>query len=441
MIVGGGPSGLGPYTPQMAFATGTKAFPAYSPTSTPILDVLRPAPRAREGSLTTGEYFFLGSLVIGIFVFMPRVREALGSFSSASLALAIVVIAMPAAALGGALLVHEIGHFAAGWAAGFRPNRMSSDSSSALQALHACESACLDGLLIEPPKTRSLRRGLAVLFFGGPCASFLSAAGAELYLYRVQTGSMVQLWVHLFAALNVLVSMASLLPDTKRGGKFSDGARLIMLGKNDARAARWFAILEMQLAFHSGVHPRDWDPDVVARATMINDGSRDAVTANWLAYLWASERQDITSATKYLEDALTAPSACSRLLRRKLFLEAAFFQAWFRDNPEKARSWAAFIPDKKLASFELQRLNIALLWAEGKLFDAFEKWPAYFESLRQTPESPARVLAEKSALEWKHQMESRMLTRAWRALSILQEVELAGSPALPAATGADVSSW
>lgn len=425
----------------MALATETKAFPAYSPTSTPILDVLRPAPNAREGRLTTGEYFFLSSLVIGLLIFLPRLRDAVATLSFASAGIAILALAMPAAALGGALLVHEIGHLMAGWAAGFRPHRMRNGNFSARQRLHACEYVRVAGLLLEPKKTTHLRRRLAVLFFGGPCASLLFAAGLELYVGFGQTGPMMQLWLHLLAAFNLLVSMVSLLPDAIRGGKFSDGARVLMLARNDARAARWFAILEMQLAFNSGVHPRDWDQNLVVGATLINDDSRDAVTANWLAYLWASERQDITSATKYLEDALATPAACSRSLRRRLFLEAAVFQAWFRDNPAKARSWAALIRNKRLAPFERQRLNIALLWAEGKLFDAFEKWPKYFQSLRQTPESPARALAEKSAIEWKHQMESRMLTRAWRALSMSQEVELCGSGAVPAAPGAEASSW
>lgn len=424
----------------MALATETNAFPAYSPTSTPILDVLRTAPHSREGKLTTGEYFFLSSLLIGILVVLPRLRDALTAFVSASASLAVIALAMPAAALGGALLVHEIGHLMAGWVAGFRPHRIGARGYSARQRLHACELVRVGCLLLEPRKMSKLRGRLAVLFLGGPVAGLLFAAGVELYQHGARAGFMVQLWLHLLAAFSILGSMASLLPDASRGGKFSDGARLVMLWKNDERAARWFAILQMQLTLSSGVHPRDWDPSLVAGATLINDGSRDAVTANWLGYFWASERQDITSATKYLEDALAAPAACSRSLRRRLFLEAAVFQAWFRDNPGKARSWAVLIQDRKLTSFERQRLNIALLWAEGKLFDAFEKLPDYFASLRQLPESPVRALAEKSAVEWKHQMESRMLTRAWRALySMSQEVELSASAAV-ASTGTHAPS-
>jgi hypothetical protein len=111
-------------------------------------------------------------------------------------------------------------------------------------------------------------------------------------------------------------------------------------------------------------------------------------------------------------------------LRDRLYLEAAVFQAWFRDNPANAHSWAALIHSGTLAVFEQKRLTIAILWAEGKLFDAFDKLKEYFAALRELPESPARALAEKSALEWKHQMESRMLTRAWRSMyNMSQQVE------------------
>jgi hypothetical protein len=172
------------------------------------------------------------------------------------------------------------------------------------------------------------------------------------------------------------------------------------------------------------VHPRDWDKSALVSATVANDDSRDAVSGNWLAYLWAFESQDITSATRYLEDALAAPPSSSNWLRDRLFVEAAVFQAWFRDNPVKARSWAAMIHNDKLSPFQGLRLNMALLWADGKPFEAWEQMVDYLKLLDGIPDANARELARKSALEWKHQMESRMLTRAWRTMyAMSQEVE------------------
>jgi hypothetical protein len=122
-------------------------------------------------------------------------------------------------------------------------------------------------------------------------------------------------------------------------------------------------------------------------------------------------------------------------LRDHLFLEAAVFQAWFRDNPSKALFWVYRIRSKRLTRLQKQRLDIALLWAEGRLFDAWEKLvQSYLPLLRELPESPGRQMAEESALEWKRQMESRMLTRAWRSMySISRQIEPASLQAAFAA--------
>ena len=69
-------------------------------------------------------------------------------------------------------------------------------------------------------------------------------------------------------------------------------------------------------------------------------------------------------------------------------------------------------------------MKIVLLWAEGKPFDAWEQMAGYINQLDAIADLNARDLARKSALEWKHQMESRMLTRAWRTMyAMSREVE------------------
>jgi len=61
-------------------------------------------------------------------------------------------------------------------------------------------------------------------------------------------------------------------------------------------------------------------------------------------------------------------------------------------------------------------MEIALQWAEGKPFDAWEKLGEYLLLLDETPVSSIRDLTQKNALEWKAQMESRMLAGAWAAM-------------------------
>ena len=403
----------------MTLAADTKTISAYSPTSTPVLDVMRTASHSRPLKLTAGEYFFLSSLLIGALTITPALGQApvrTGATGSLFQILFFFLLA-PACALAVAWLVHETGHLLAGFVAGFR------FSTPEPRQFHPGKAFWF--VTAYPRSRDGFRRRLVTLYAGGPFCGLALSAVLEFSRDWNQMEATIRFFVHLLAAMSALVSVAALLPDTKRNGNFSDGARLLMLLRNDELAARWFAIAELEAARVSGVHPRAWDPAVVARAVALQDDSRDSVAAHWLAYIWANAAGDITSASKYLEETLSAaPAVCAPGLRDQLYLEAAIFQAWFRDNPAKARSWAALIRPGRLDSLETQRLQIAVLWAEGKLFDAFEKLTAYLENLGKVPSSPVRELAEKNAVDWKHQMESRMLTRAWRAMySITQQVE------------------
>jgi hypothetical protein len=430
----------------MELATDTKTLAAYSPTSTPLLDVLRPVSGKSRGKPSAGELFFLSSAFMLAMFSVPALRRLAAVSTATHFWLGFVAI--PAAALPAAWIIHELGHLVAARLAGFRLVRLAlgetfTDNGRAEHKLHTCEAVPAGCMIFEPRKMDRLEGRLFTLFFGGPLASLLSAVLLESWRHwpnhHLAAGPPLVTWsVRVFSASSLLIGIASLLPDVGRRGNFSDGSRLIMLLKNDARATRWTAMIRMQLALGHGEHPRGWDSGWVGQAAHANDGSRDAVTANWLAYLWAAERQDITSATRYLEEALAAPSAASARLRDRLFLEAAIFQAWFRENPEKARSWVEQIHVRKLTAVQQQRITIALLWADGRLFDAWEQMEAYLILLGHLPDAPDRDLAEKSALEWRRQMESRMLTRAWRTMyNVSKEVE----GATVSGEGQEIASW
>jgi hypothetical protein len=400
----------------------------YSPTSTPVLDVFRPLPPKTKDSLSAGEYFLASSLVILTLVGLPGLRALVEAAPGVWAALIPLVAALAAG------FVHEAGHLFTGLFAGFKLKQIK------LGPLHLGKHSCcgepycgdvlsLNTAVLEPrvssQSDAALRRRLLLLSLGGPLASLLLAAALEISLYVAQPGFIIAFSLHVAAAFSGLIAIAALLPDANRRGIFSDGARVLMLARNDAKAERWLSNIRCQIALNQGHHPRDWDQSRVAMAAAVSDDSRDAFVARWLAYLWAAERQDITCATKYLEGALEVLAYSTPRMRDHLFLEAAVFQAWFRDNASKALFWVYRIRNRKLTRLQKLRLDIALLWAEGRLFDAWEKLGAgYLAGLRKLPASPGRTLAEESAAEWKRQMESRMLTRAWRSMySISRQLE------------------
>src|SRR5258708_5347480 len=442
-----GPSGS--YSP-MELAADTKHIAQYSPTSTPILDVVRPLPRKRD-RLSAGEYFFLSSAVILMLIGLPALRQAAESISSISisigmpLAFLVALLIIPGMALGAALAAHEAGHLLAAWMAGFQLAQRKFGKNAPAWKLYPCAVLRLSVVALEPRKADHLPRRLLFLVLGGPLASLFLPLLVESWLYWTRPHLLLAAFaVHVFSVFSVLVGIAALLPDTGKGN-FSDGSRILMLRKNDSGAQRWISIVQLQLALSSGEHPRTWNESSVTRAAEIDDDSRDALAARWLGYLWATERQDITSATKYLEEALAAPGSAPAWLRDRLFLEAAVFQAWFRDDSTKAHFWARRVRERKLTPLQQLRLDIALLWSHGKLFDAWEKMGGYFALLRDLPASPARDLVERSALEWKAQMESRMLTRAWRAMYSMShepEPKIAARPSAASVTKSPVNaSW
>jgi hypothetical protein len=430
--------------PHMELAADTKQIAKYSPTSTPILDVLRPLPSRKRLRLNTGEYLFLSGAVILTLVGLPAFRrsaEYMATLLGILPACAVVCLVIPGAALLAALTAHEAGHLLAASVAGFRISFFGRGRHAA-RKLYSCDALRLGVLSLEPRKLDRLARRLCFFATGGPFASLLLPALLEAYVRMTPVAFLSAFAVHVFTAMSLLLGVAELLPETGKG-TFSDGARILMLLKNDASARRWLSIVQLQLALDRGEHPRAWDETLVACAAAVDDDSRDAVAGRWLAYLWAAERQDITAATKYLEEALAAPASASAWLRDRLFLEAAVFQAWFREDSASAKYWVKRIRSRRLTPVQQLRLDVALLWAEGKLFDGFERLGGYLSLLAGLPASPARDLAEKSALEWKEQMKSRMLSRAWRAMySLTQQVELSAvQSAAPSAESPEIASW
>jgi hypothetical protein len=413
---------------ELAAETKLNTAQHYSPTSTPVLDVFRPLPPQTKESLSAGEYFLASSLAILTLVALPSLHSVVEIAPGYWAALIPVIAAL------GAGFAHEMGHILAGWLFGFRLKQIKIGALHLGGYARCGEPYCGDvitlGASVLEPRVNgqddaTLRRRLSLLMLGGPLASTLLAGALEAIYYISEPGFLFGFSLHVGAAFSGLIAIAASLPDVNRRGIFSDGARLLMLLRKDARAERWLSNIRCQVALNQGRHPRDWAPGCVSRAAAISDDSCDAYIARWLAYLWAAERQDITCATKYLEGALEVLSYSTPKMRDHLFLEAAVFQAWFRDNPSKALFWVYRIRNNKLTRLQKQRLDIALLWAEGRLFDAWEKLgTGYLAELRGLPVSPGRTLVEESAAEWKRQMESRMLTRAWRSMfSISSQLE------------------
>lgn len=402
--------------------TGTIASLGF-PTATPILDVLHPMPRQELGRFTTGDYFFISSAVIVAFTELPAIRSFVDLVAHQSVwAFWTGLVILPLVAFLVAVSLHQAGHLLAGRLTGFKPVRIKFGRFTLREELEPTDVLSLGFIVMRPNDGKNLRLRLMHLVAAGPLASLLVPLALEAGL-RVAQGPwgansfMLPAAVHLFSTFSFLLGIGSLLPDIDSWGNFSDGTRLLMLMKNDFRASRWLAIVELQLGLRLGQNPLEWGEDLVARALGHKDDSFDTVAAHWLGYLWASARQDLGQATKCLETALTGLAPSPGHLRDRILLEAAVFQAWYRHNLVKAHLWQSQISDPdSLPILDRQRLEIASVWAEGRSFDAWEKLQEHLHQIHELPDSPVRASAESHALEWKTQMESRMLAGAWATM-------------------------
>jgi hypothetical protein len=405
-------------------AAETQPLPALDfPSATPILDVLRPLSNQAEGRLSTGDYFFISSAIIFGFTELALVRQFLDSISSRSaLVFWTGILLVPLLAVAIAIALHLSGHLLAARFTGFDLVRIKLGRFRFADKLESEDTLSLGALVMRPHHGERLRFHLAWLVLGGPIASLLVPLLVEAAwrLWQSSTSGSYLLLpavIHLFSVVSLLAGIGALLPDIDSSGNFSDGTRLLMLLRNDFLASRWLAMLELELWLRSSEPQPAGSENLMARLAYPQDESFDTVAANWLAYLWASRRQDVEGASKFLEAALTSVGASPGHLRDRIFLEAAVFQAWYRHNFVKAKFWKSRIGDlNALPALERKRMEIAFCWSEGKLFAAWEELGKHLHQLRELPASPLRTAAEQAVLEWKMQMESRMLSGAWATM-------------------------
>jgi hypothetical protein len=428
----------------------------YFPTSTPVLDAHRPfsGQRLAGDKLSTGNSVFISSAVIMAFTALPVLRSVLDAFSAHPVLIWTAFVLLPLLAFAAGVAMHEVGHLLVARAIGFETVQfklgpLSHKANCIKHGLWVEQVFAIGGVVLRPKGGEGLRRKLFYLVVSGSFTnllfSLLLEAGVSLVPAPVSASwILVRFASHLFSAFSGLVGIAALIPDLNSNGQFSDGARLIMLAKDDVLAARWLAIAKLQMAINAGVEARDWDEDLVMQALAEKDDSLDSAMGSWLAYLWALGQQEITLATKHLEDTLAAMAASSSHMRDRIYMEAAIFQSWFRHNAGKGRFWASQIRGaQSLPQLQKLHLDIALRWAEGQPFAAWEMLGQYLLLLRQMPASPQREIAEKNALEWKTQMESRMLAGAWATMhSWSQQLETDPTASFKTASfKASAGSW
>jgi hypothetical protein len=148
-------------------------------------------------------------------------------------------------------------------------------------------------------------------------------AGARPFWLRTQ--------LTLTAGGSFLFVALGLWPHATRSSS-SDGAKLRVLLRGGPPAERLTSLMFLFASSCGGGRPREWDPEMVRRATLADGGSWEALAGQAFRYNWLLDTGQHDEAEKALESILARKLSASR--KRAWSLEAACFFARIRRNPD-----------------------------------------------------------------------------------------------------------
>uniref|UniRef100_Q026R5 Peptidase M50 domain-containing protein n=1 Tax=Solibacter usitatus (strain Ellin6076) TaxID=234267 RepID=Q026R5_SOLUE len=235
------------------------------------------------------------------------------------------------------VLVHELGHLAAGLGAGFAFRQFSvgplvvylEDGGLRLQFATA---RLLGGgqVMMVPESTERLRARFLRFIAGGPAATLLLFLIPLVWPMTWFTGSVL--------VLNTLLAFSSLLPYTING-RSTDAKLLLGLGKKGPAANRLATILYLLAIDSKGTAPRDWPADSLRALEGGGEDSPYREIGLMFVYFCAMDEGDPARIADALERVLATANKMNPDSRRAYFAEAAFVQGIFRKDAPLARAW------------------------------------------------------------------------------------------------------
>ncbi len=223
------------------------------------------------------------------------------------------------------------------------------------------------GVNFVVPSAESLARGRRAAWSvvaGGPCASAVAMVCCALAQPYGIAGARVGM------LMSAVLLVTSLWPGVRRG-TLSDGLRLWRLWRDSGereRAAR--SLAANRLAASDG-RPRHWDFCLVRELSYAHGCDPDDLAALEFAYFGLLDRGLYDDADMVLERMLRIAPAAEPCARRRVFLEAAWFQAFHGRDAVSARrflSSALKTPgmDPEADRVLSRRARAAITWLEGE---------------------------------------------------------------------------
>ncbi|GEM_PF-1322388 len=322
--------------------------------------------------------FLFGALVGGgsVILFLT-LRDTL-SLSPPSVFLFVPILA---AALFLTVLIHELGHFAAGKMVGYRfyiltvgPLMVEKRSARLRFRLNKYLNVAGGLTLMLPDGNHFRNRELAWFIAGGPAASILAAL---LFIYLPfllpetdGTGlyNLLLYSILLTGVVNALIGFLSLAPE-QSGELETDGKQLLDLRRGGHRAEVRQLVMQITLDSFSGIRPSDLDRDLIERLLIATSDVRDSdrILAHLYAYLSDIDSGRSESAEDHLNRAVELSHEAEKksIIAPTTFLEAAFYEAFYKKNPDRARVLAELARKGYTEESSVIRMEAAIAMAEG----------------------------------------------------------------------------
>jgi hypothetical protein len=274
------------------------------------------------------------------------------------------------------VLIHELGHCAAGWACGFelvelavgRTVLLHQDERWQLKRVKKLGAGGLTG--IRPRTADHLREKYVLFAAGGPLASLLFAV-LLFGLFLASPGrpwQMLSPLIGITAVISFQTFVGNSLPLSSRTRMLRDGARVLHLSRHSAEGQRLLARLQMGLIFTTPMRPRDLPADWIQAGLIVSDGSADHMGGCIRASLFFLDRGEIEAAGRWLDEWMRLHRAWpSGVNRDGSLTEVAYFEARHRGNAAAARELLNAARGRLLVErYTSLRTWAAVLLAEGQ---------------------------------------------------------------------------
>lgn len=278
------------------------------------------------------------------------------------------------------LLTHELGHLLFGKLAGMRPFLLITGplkmvaTQKGWQVSLNTNFALAGGLAAcMPVRTDTMRRDLLWFVAGGPLTSLLGSLLGFLLYALVPDSSALSFFGLLFGVTAGAIFLVTLVP-AKTSGFMTDGAQILSLLRGGIEAEQRALILVLQAESLKGTRPRDYSPEILQRMLSLRCNPAMDASVDLLVYYHHLDRGDVEQAGQLLDQTLARENDLPEGLKQAIYLEAAFFQAACRKQPQPARQFFQRGGGALTEKHTLLRSEAAVLFAEGRFSEAREKF-------------------------------------------------------------------